>query len=64
MSNNTQEEIKLVFDTYLSEVEKFNSKNNASAARRARMALQSMIPLIKQIRKEIQCKKTELKSAN
>lgn len=57
---DTQNELKRVFNEYLKDIEKFNNKGFAQAGRRARMALSSMVPLIKQIRKEISIKKKEL----
>ena len=59
-SINKQEELKNVFESYLKDIKKFNDKGFAQAGRRARMALSSMVPLIKQIRKEISIKKKEL----
>lgn len=59
---NTQDELKKLIDAYLVDIEKFNTKKICMAGRRARMALSAMVPLIKQIRKEISAKRRELKA--
>jgi hypothetical protein len=50
---STTEQLKGLFDTFMSENDKFE-KGNASAGTRARKALMEMITLIKVRRKEIQ----------
>lgn len=55
-----QENLRNMYESYKTNVDKFYKKHNMQAARRARMALQSMVPLIKEIRKEIQDLKVKL----
>lgn len=59
MSNET---FKTTVDTYLTEVEKFNSGNSA-AGTRARKALQELIKFSRDERKRIQEEKNSRKAA-
>jgi hypothetical protein len=52
------EEIKKEFEQYEEDISLFNEKGNKSAGTRARKALMNISRLCKEIRKEIQSKKT------
>ena len=57
---NNRELLQDIFNTYIENVNKFYFKNNASAAVRARLALSRMVPIIKELRKDIQKDKIKL----
>lgn len=58
--NNTHDQIQVLFQEYLTENEKFESRGVKAAATRARKALGEIGKLTKERRKEIQEKKNEM----
>jgi hypothetical protein len=60
--SNTTESIKSIVETFATESDKFWSGNNA-AGTRARKALQELIKISRETRKQIQEEKTKRKTA-
>lgn len=56
------EQLKIAFETYIAENEKFSSKGVKASAARARKALQEISKAVKERRKEITAEKDVLAS--
>ena len=56
------EKVKINFESFSTDIEKFNTSGNSAAGTRARKALLEITKLAKELRKQIQEKKNEAKA--
>lgn len=61
--NDNIELIKQEFESFVTDITKFNEKGTAVAASRARKSLLNISKVTKELRKQIQERKKELKAA-